>query len=42
MPYELVGETAHEWIGVGMLVVLIIHHILNRKLSFPSGTLCFL
>lgn len=31
MPYELVGEAAHEWIGVGMIVILIIHHILNRK-----------
>ena len=31
MPYELVGEAAHEWIGVGMFVILIIHHILNRK-----------
>lgn len=31
MPYEMVGEAAHEWIGVGMLVILIIHHILNRK-----------
>ena len=31
MPYELVGETAHEWIGMGMFAVLIIHHILNRR-----------
>lgn len=37
MPYELVGETAHEWIGVGMLVVLIIHHILNRKWTGHIG-----
>lgn len=31
MPYELVGEAAHEWIGGGMLVLFVIHHILNRK-----------
>lgn len=37
MPYELVGETAHEWIGVGMFVVLIIHHILNRKWTGHIG-----
>lgn len=37
MPYELVGETAHEWIGVGMFAVLIIHHILNRKWTGHIG-----
>ncbi len=31
MPYELVGEAAHEWIGIGMFVILIMHHALNRK-----------
>ena len=31
MPYGMVGEAAHEWIGVGMLLLFIIHHILNRK-----------
>lgn len=31
MPYELVGEAAHEWIGAGMFAVLVMHHILNRK-----------
>lgn len=31
MPYSLIGETAHEWIGMAMLVFFIIHHILNRK-----------
>lgn len=29
MAYELVGQTAHEWIGIGMLVLFIIHHFLN-------------
>ena len=33
MAYELIGEAAHEWIGIGMFVVVIIHHILNRKWS---------
>lgn len=37
MPYELVGETVHEWIGVGMFVILIIHHILNRKWTGHIG-----
>lgn len=37
MPYELVGEAAHEWIGVGMFVILIIHHILNRKWIGHAG-----
>ena len=31
MPYGLVGETVHEWIGAGMLVLFILHHVLNRK-----------
>ena len=31
MPYSLLSETAHEWIGMVMLVLFISHHILNRK-----------
>lgn len=31
MPYELIGEAVHEWIGAGMLLLFILHHILNRK-----------
>lgn len=31
MPYGLVGEVAHEWIGIGMFVLVVWHHILNRK-----------
>ena len=31
MSYQVVGETIHEWIGVGMSGILIIHHILNIK-----------
>ena len=31
MAYSLVGETLHEIVGTGMLVLFITHHILNRK-----------
>ena len=31
MPYELIGEAIHEWIGAGMFLLFILHHILNRK-----------
>ncbi len=29
MAYELIGQAAHEWIGIGMSALFIIHHILN-------------
>ena len=31
MGYQLWGETAHEWVGAGMFVLCIAHHILNRS-----------
>lgn len=31
MAYELIGQAAHEWLGVGMLVLFLLHHILNGK-----------
>ncbi len=31
MAYQVTGEALHEWIGVGMTVLLIAHHVLNRK-----------
>ncbi len=31
MPYSLLGETVHEWIGMAMLVLFLGHHFLNRK-----------
>lgn len=31
MSYQVMGEVLHEWIGIGMTVVLILHHILNIK-----------
>lgn len=33
MAYGLIGEAAHEWLGIGMFVLFITHHILNRKWS---------
>ena len=33
MTYELIGAAAHEWLGMGMFVLFINHHILNRKWS---------
>ncbi|WP_367566238.1 DUF4405 domain-containing protein [Lacrimispora sp.] len=33
MAFELLGRAAHEWIGAGMFLLFIIHHILNRKWS---------
>lgn len=31
MAYQVTGEAAHEWIGVSMTVLVIVHQILNRK-----------
>ena len=33
MTYELIGEAVHEWLGIGMFALFVIHHILNRKWS---------
>ena len=33
MSYSLIGEAAHEWLGIGMFVLFILHHILNHKWS---------
>ena len=39
MAYGIVGEAAHEWIGMGMFVLFVLHHILNRRLikAVPQG-----
>ncbi len=29
--YPFWGDTAHEWVGAGMFVLFILHHILNRN-----------
>lgn len=31
MAYQVTGETLHEWFGIGMTFLLIVHHILNIK-----------
>lgn len=31
MAYQVTGEVLHEWLGIAMTVLLILHHILNRK-----------
>ena len=31
MAYQVTGEALHEWIGIGMTVLVIIHQILNRR-----------
>lgn len=31
MSYSLIGETVHEWIGMGMFLLFILHLVLNRK-----------
>lgn len=31
MGYSRIGEEAHEWLGVGMTVLFVLHHVLNRK-----------
>ena len=31
MAYFLPDQEIHEWLGAGMLVLFIVHHILNRK-----------
>lgn len=29
MTYEMIGQAAHEWVGMGMFLLFIIHHLLN-------------
>ena len=31
MAYQVTGEVAHEWLGVSMVLIVIIHQVLNRK-----------
>ena len=33
MTYELIGRATHEWLGTGMLLLVLIHHIFNHKWS---------
>ena len=34
MARSLVGEAAHEWLGISMFGLFILHHILNRRWSW--------
>ena len=31
MAYEMIGQAVHEWLGIGIFVLFVAHHILNRK-----------
>src|SRR5699024_5019488 len=31
MGYQFWGNVAHEWVGAGMFLLFILHHILNRQ-----------
>lgn len=31
MTYERVGQSAHEWLGIGLFLLFILHHYLNRN-----------
>lgn len=31
--YELIGAAVHEWLGIAMFILVILHHVLNRKWS---------
>lgn len=33
MSYELIGAATHEWLGIGMFLLFVIHHVLNRRWS---------
>lgn len=33
MAYELIGAAVHEWLGIAMFILVILHHALNRKWS---------
>lgn len=37
MAYGLVGEAAHEWLGMGMFALFLAHHVLNRKWLLAIG-----
>lgn len=33
MAYELIGAAVHEWLGIAMFILVILHHVLNRRWS---------
>lgn len=37
MSYSLLGEAAHEWVGLGMFALFVLHHGLNLKWTKSLG-----
>lgn len=39
MAYNMIGDAAHEWIGIAMFAMFILHHVLNFRFaaSFAKG-----
>lgn len=31
MTYERIGQSVHEWLGIGLFILFILHHYLNRN-----------
>ena len=31
MTYEMIGQSLHEWLGIGMFLLFVIHHVLNCR-----------
>ena len=31
MTYDLIGQAAHEWLGIAMFLLFVLHHVLNRS-----------
>ena len=31
MTYEMIGQALHEWLGIGLFLLFVIHHVLNRR-----------
>lgn len=31
MAYELIGQSTHEWIGILMFCLFVLHHVMNRR-----------
>ena len=31
MTYEMIGQALHEWMGIGIFLLFVIHHVLNRR-----------
>lgn len=31
MTYELIGQAEHEWLGIGMFALFVLHHVLNGR-----------